>query len=101
MWKGRLFPLLLASRQGHVNVVKELLQQLQSRYATISIDNEVVCQWMEGHKRHAIHFNKCRKDDTSLLKNASVEKRIEVNLHLQCQDISINLCDKEGRSSLY
>ncbi|CAC5426449.1 unnamed protein product [Mytilus coruscus] len=100
--KDGYFPLLLASQQGHVNVVKELLQQSQSTDATISIDNEVVCLWMKCHKRHAIHVNKCRNDDTTLLQNASVENRIEVvSVHLQCQDISINLCDKEVRSSLY
>lgn len=42
--KDGYFHLLLANQQGQVNVVKELLQQSESRDATIGIDNEVVCQ---------------------------------------------------------
>lgn len=42
--KDGYFHLLLANQQGQVHVVKELLQQSESRNATIGIDNEVVCQ---------------------------------------------------------
>lgn len=39
----------------------------------------VKMQWMEGYKRHAIHaihINKCRKEDTTLLQNCHNTQQI-------------------------
>ncbi|CAG2253583.1 unnamed protein product [Mytilus edulis] len=69
--------LYIASQNGHVNVVKELLQ-------------------------HSADVNKCINDGTPPLQIACYNNMIEVvRVLLQCDDVDIDLCDDDGCSSLY
>ncbi|CAC5382726.1 unnamed protein product [Mytilus coruscus] len=66
-----------ASKKGHVDVVKELLQ-------------------------HSADYNKCNNRGTPPLQIACYNNRIEVvRILLQCKDIDIDRCDNAGCSSLY
>ncbi|XP_076105820.1 uncharacterized protein LOC143074156 [Mytilus galloprovincialis] len=76
------FPLLCASENGHVDVVKELL--------------------LHSADVNKSDVNKCRNDGTPPLQIACYNNMIEVVcVLLQCEDVDIDFCDDDGCSSLY
>ncbi|CAC5404465.1 unnamed protein product [Mytilus coruscus] len=110
-----------ASQNGHVNVVKELLQHsadvnkcsndgnppLQIACYNNRIEPNIASQ--KGHVniviellQHSADVNKCRNDGHPPLQTACNNNRIEVvRVLLQCDDVDINLCNDDGCSSLY
>ncbi|CAC5426448.1 unnamed protein product [Mytilus coruscus] len=95
--------LFLTSQQGHDDVVRELLQHSAELN---KCDNKDTLPLRKAHvTAHVIPVKELLKNSTyvtSQLHIACYNNWIkEIKVILQCYDVSINCCDKDGHFSLY